>query len=1275
MVSLEEWERRLRLDLSRVDLIGELDLEPDQVKAIGRLLAQGIRRYGHRSAAIEQVARNYPATFAAFMVFQGGQSYHSASKGDFWPGICEELCLPYEPNTTLALGRTFESVCRRFGLPRNFSGHRYVGAILGHGGIPVRSLPDFFEHMLQPSVNKPDLAALSTPELIREWLTTSAQYHVDKPVLRFLEYGGKVAEDFVERCRQMARAWAEEGEAPAADELGLPATLVDAYQEWVTQSGLAQPATRSGLRLKKPIIVLDPWGLGVHVVLPEQQLPATQSLADSWWEVEANGTTEKIPVDARRVDMDLKTRLAQVPLSRPAALYRVRFYRRAEHADVELLREWTYDGVTSAQPFLAFNPQTGGLMPQPKRLLAQPLWILCPPDGTLQSDPPASSLIREKLPSLPWDWHAWHGYRLDLQGVNALKLSSSLGQVTIPVVESQSAPAAQLVNADQLDLLDESVPFYVGTPPTLRIYIANGAMPEGRLARWRLELNHEWEADPKCNLKAHLNELGDLVVWRDGYIELPLSHPQLLGASPVGQYRIRVRGPLGSSSDLRFRIASRLYLTGHEEIYLPQSDKGAPIAQLLVETDSQSRIEFLQHEPEFSLKELVCDEQTRCYEVLVPPQRADAPLRLVRQVRDGGSTYIPLRIPIRRLRWQLILQPEQIAQPAWQSDPLTINLAELEQSLSPHLLLELPVAAGSDVTAQLRFIGTADELIAEMEAPRPSGPARLRRFDLRSVRDALRLSPSPAIQVELQVGGLPTHGPLTLTILTIRRSIAIDRVNVTLLKRNDNAYVEIAWEPEIPLRWRQARFWSLTRPWTEPITVPIPDAARSKYTFPVETDALPAGRYLIEFLVSDPWLPETVPTCPQPGAPSIKDVVIGSLEERLAELEAAHQRGENGFACACESAFIWKMLGRPDRAMESLDCCWRDRHSASLSQLLALAREFRDLPGGKAFALKLYTAEQIRKVLSDYRNGRVPEATLAEYLGGLPPLAKLAPHAVQALLEAPDDRLRLAAAAHLIEGGSAKAIEVAMAWEASGQLSRRDLDDLLSRNLSLSLNYLTTYVSPEELVRLLHTADEEDVRLALAIEMVKRQRVEGVLAIAQLYARRAISTDQALSALRPNLDFAVRCLHEQEPGKGAGRLLAALLDAHPEALPVVQPGVWIKCNLGWARIDYIEAADGQRISWFPTHEVPKDVRFAVTFHPYSEAIRAIIDTKRREVSFQQLATIYQCTKCYQYIASRYERIIGEHDRRAHGGVQPSFTLLRIPVPLVGRLEFRYKPPR
>lgn len=1250
--ALDVWEQRLRPRMTTVDLIGELDLMPEEAQEIGRLIALLIHAYGPQEAT-RLIERRYPSAFAAYLVFQGGYSY---DRGDFWGGVCAGAGLPNEGNYTVAWGQAFERICRRFGLAREFAGHRYVGAILGHGGVPARSLPDFFEHMLHPSIARPELAAFTTPDLILEWLAGSAQYHVDKPILRFLEYGGKVAEDFVERCRRMAREQVEDGEVPSADEIGLSGSLVDAYHEWVNQSGLARASTRSGWRTKKPSIVLDPWGLSLHVVLPEQQIPPTQSLAESWWEIDADGTTDRISVDARRVDMDLKTRAAYATIQGPAREYRVRFYRQTESAHAELLREWKYDGLSATLPFLVFDPATGELMPQLKRLPARLLWILCPPGATLQSDPTSQSLIQERLPQLPWAWHTWRGYQLNLQGINTLKLSSSLGQSSIPIVEAQEGLTAELVNAAQLDSLEDLAPVFVGTPPALRIHMREEDSPRGHLECWRLELNHEWSADPERILRCRLSELNDLIIQQADIVEVPLAHPRLLGAAPVGQYRIRLRGPLGRSADLRFRIAPRLYLTGHEALYLPEPGKGAPVAHVLIETDPQSQIELLQSEPDFRLEELTCDEQSRCYQVAVPPDRADAPLRLVRHVATDRSAYIPLRIPIRRLRWLLILKPDQLAKPVWQSNPSAINLAELEQSVSPYLVLELPVPEDSRTDAQLRFLGVSDELIAELGAPRPTGPARLRRFDLRSVRDALRASQSPAVRVELKVVGLPEHNALALTVLTLRRSITIERANVGLRQVAPDQHLDVTWEPEIPLRNRHIHLWSQTRPWAEPLAFPIPDAAQRSHTFLIPAEAMPAGRYLVEFLVRDPWLPETAPFRPQPTAPNVASVMIGSLEERLIQLDTARRASGDMFSDACESAFLWQALGQTERAVANLRQCWECLNAASLPQMMALAREFQDQPTGKAFRIRLYRTEQIKEVLAAYRNGDLPESVAAEYLAGLPPLHKLAPEAGEVLLEAPDERIQLAAARHLIEQGKAEGMVAVLAWEEAGKLSEEGLNELMALNPRLAISCIQTRTEQivaelpsEQCAELAQETESDDLRLIALRCLIRRGEADGVKLTLALKARKIIDDSAAWQLLELRPELAAKVILSDPGWTAVQDMIQQFLTRHPDTVPAIHTGAWVKCKLGWGQIQSIRSVAGQLLHAVPEELAANGITLDVRLQLDDGFSDSTIQMGHTGATIRTGPKLYVCKKCRCCVAKSYQAIV-RHNRQEHGGV-------------------------
>lgn len=1270
MDKLFAWEKRLFPRIIAVDLIGELDLSLEETREIGRLIAAVIGSHGPQEAT-RLLAKRYSSAFAAYLVFQGGYSY---DHGDFWDGVCTEVGLPNEAKYTAAWGHAFEEICSNFGLTHTFAGHRYVGAILGHGGIPTLSLPDFFEHMLQPSISKPELAVLAAPDLIKEWLSGSAHYAVDKPILRFLEYGGKVAADFVERCQRMAWEYANEGEIPTADEVGLPAALVNAYRTWVNRPSHVLAITRTGLRLKKPGIALDPWGMGVHVVLPEEQIASTQSLASMWWEIDIDGNVDTVQVDARRVDMDLKTRATFAVIRKAASKYRVRLCRQLELGIPELLREWNYDGVEPTHPFLMFDPDTGILIQQPKRLPARALWILCPPNSQLKSDSASTSLIEEKFPQLPWEWQTWRGFQINLQGVSSFKLL--LGSIThsLPVIEIQEHPTAELVNASRLDGLADAVPLFIGSPPTLRMYAGDHDSTDFRPDRWRFELTHEWNAEPECSAKSNLSDLAGLIQRQNGFIELPLANSRFLGASPVGQYRIRLQGPLGRNADLRFRVTPRLSLTGHDNLYLPAPGKGPPQVQLHVTTDARGQIEPLEIDAGLLVEKQAGDARTQHFQVTVAPERVDAPLRLAYHTSPGQLVFVPLRVPIHRVRWTLILSPDQLAHPTWQSSPSSLNLAQLEQSESPFLMLELPVADNSSVAAQLCFFDIAGKVIAELPAPQPKGPGYLRRFDLRSVRDALRDSQSPAIRAELQIEGLPEHDLQALNVLTLKRNIEIERATADLRQINGEHHLEFTWTPEIRLRWRHIRLWPQTRPWVEPLSFAVPDAAHNLASFAVAADTVPPGRYLVEFAMFDPWVPVLTTDRPHPDATNVASVDIGSLEERLAQLGLRPYTNHEEFACACERVFLWQALGRHDQVSASLQECWTHLNIASLPQMMVMAREFEATPTGKAINIRLYHTDQIRKVISAYRSGELPDSLLASYFARLPPLTRLGPLAIEALLEAPDARHQLAAARHLIEHGDVTGIKAALVWEKSGQLSRQGLDELMSTNIPLAVNFIGSQLPPDECTRLLKTSENPEFQLAMARNLIRDKQSEGVAVVVGLHERRKILGAQVVETLSQDLRFAARILAEKPEDKATANILMELLDRYPNAIPIVRPGAWVGCSLGWAQIDQIVASDGKLVAAFAPDNIEPGLRLQVTFNPGPYAIKASIDTSNRLISLQGLSTVYQCAKCNQYIAARVNLVVSEHNRMAHGGLGPSYRPVQSPIPLSGRLGFRHKPP-
>lgn len=1076
MATLERWENSLELQLADVDLIGELDLTPEQTQELGVLIRRLFRSHGFQHAT-QVLQLSYPRSLAAFLVFQGIYGYN---EGDYWSAACDAAGIPTSPNYTAAWGQAFEQIVGKLGLSRPFAGHRYVGAILGHGGIPLGSLPDFFAQMLQPSVTKPEWAGLGTSELIEEWLASSAHYFVNKPVLRFLEYGGHVAEDFVERCRQMVSEYVADGAVPLAGEVGLRQAVIDSYQAWVESAGQTRTDQISGPRLRRPQMRLDPWSLGVYLHLPEQQISALEGQGRLRWEIQSGDHIRPVPVRVRRVDMYLKTEAVNFPLETPAPTYTAKLFA----ADDRLLEEWRLDGPSDRCPLMVFDPdrQAPITIGGSRLLRGQVLWVIAAPDVTLGTNPHSDQLVREQLPRLPWGWHDWHAIAMDLASACEFIWQDGTQRQALGVRAAEGLSMLGLVGGSQVEPLAEQTPLFVGEPPRLRIPWPGADKSDSALRRWRLELRNEWEAEPSRRVAFTLDELQAEMQWKDGAVEMILSAQRLLGPAPVGQFRIKVRGPLGMAQELRLRMAPRLGLTGHEQVALPDPQRGASPVELIVETDAGSELQLLQYEPSYGFELAVEDEEARYYCIEVPPDRTEAPLRLVHALELGRNVYLPIRVPIRRLRWMLVLDPADLARSNWLSHaPDPISLGQLEQSDFPYLIVELPAVDEPQIFVQLRFLTAAEDVIWEGSAQVSPGTSRFCRFDLRMALDSIRQSRSALSRARLVVQALPGHEEVRLLALSIRQGICVREVTAVPREAEDGLHLHLRWQPEIPLRGRYVRFWPQTCPWRDPVGIALPDDARQEHVAHLVAGVLSAGNYLAEFTVRDPWLPETKPERPLVSAENVTEVQVGDLEQRLAELVDGRDEASLSFDEHCERILLRQTLGDRPGVEHDLQSCYEHVHLASVQQLVTLIDGLEDgNPTVKAMRLNLYHAGRIEKILSDYHRSELSEENLRAYLARIHPAALKSIPSCRVLLQAPDDQLRLQAAAFLMGKCEPEAVRAIIAWAEEGMVSEADTLRLLDSNLAFTTRVLNEMPATPLVTRLWERLAEmrpEQVRL------------------------------------------------------------------------------------------------------------------------------------------------------------------------------------------------------
>lgn len=1237
--TLPEWEAYLAPQVRQVELLAEIAISEEDCLHLGRLLGGRLRSLG--PGEMDRTVRlRYPCTFAVYLVAQGSFGYLA---GDYWSQVCQVTGL--NRAYTSRWGQLFEEVLEMLRLPLfpDLGGRRYVDLILMHGGIPTYSLEDFFANMLRPAVTRDVYAGLSAEELIDEWLLrASGRYVTDKPVLRFLQFGGQIAEDFVERCRELAREYLTGGLVPTPEETGLPRRVVESFHTWAVEENGLDPAGHtdgegSGLRLRRPEIWLDPDGRSINLDLPPQQIPATYSQARLEWTVKADGQPlAAIPVNLQRAGYDLRTTPESLLLNRPAALYEVTLW-----LDGEPCRTWRYQGPDDDRPWLVFEAGRGTLLRRNPSLPAQSLWLLYPADTTLRLDGPATKLA--KCLPLPGGWAGFRGEAWDLSDANQVCLYRGEQAVfSVPVRADESGRRPHLVGGSPF--LDSGqgpgTPLYMGAPPSVRIPLVGRTDLVQELSRWRLFLHNCWAASPERELSLPLADLLPLLQQHNGVVELPLNAPELLGDRPAGTYVIRLRGPLGRDAELPLRIVPHLYVTGHEKLYLPDPQTGPPEIRLLLETGADSQVECREESAPCRAECLEQHDGQRLYELTVSPESVEASFTLVYAPPgpDQQAIRVPVRVPLRRVQWALIHDRDvaDVQRPAWTGQAIRQPFDALEQAAAPTLLVNLPEPSLAQqpelARLRLRLVDLDDrELQSQEIAPPGQGRSQgICRIELPAYLDTIRHTASPAVRFELtcqrldmashpgtydnrQNSELITENSLCLPILSLTRSMMVENVRVEMWEEGLATAVRVTWQEPVRLRHRRLRFWSLWRPWQPYHEETIPDEADGELCFKVLDPGFLFGRYRLEFLVVDPWSPPDVPTRPPGEAPNTAIVATVQPEDRLKQLERAVQVHDPQFHFFLEHAYIEFQTGGDPRADLSRCEQWFDR--ATVPQVLAmidLARQLGDRALLTRLQLKMFAAGQIQRLITEQTAGRIAPAHFKAYLDNLPRHSLLPLPACELLLAVPDEKVQLAALMRLLEQGQEAGLAQVLARVQDNRLSDTDAVNLLG--------------------------------------------------------------------LKP-LDAAAY-LKDRPDDPAAMRLLLRLSELKPELVastPIVRPGYWVRTVGGWARIERIEDLEtGRSLQYFNRSQA--GVRLKIRLRPRHDAIPAMLEIlpDRQRLIFQDVARLYRCTKDRRcaFITGDQELLVSAHNRFAHGGLSPQFTIEhKLQFLSITPAEYRIRAPR
>jgi hypothetical protein len=137
-----------------------------------------------------------------------------------------------------------------------------------------------------------------------------------------------------------------------------------------------------------------------------------------------------------------------------------------------------------------------------------------------------------------------------------------------------------------------------------------------------------------------------------------------------------------------------------------------------------------------------------------------------------------------------------------------------------------------------------------------------------------------ALLLQVQDSARGTWTPAAAPAVQVTAHFVADKIRLEEqeAKESDSRIITLHWEESLPLRGRAALFWSLSRPWSTPVRVDIPDSAAGAHTFDVPKHQFLPGRYRLELKVVDPWGSLSRGGRPKRGAAAAVDVWVGKQE-------------------------------------------------------------------------------------------------------------------------------------------------------------------------------------------------------------------------------------------------------------------------------------------------------------------------------------------------------------------------------------------------------------
>jgi len=657
---------------------------------------------------------------------------------------------------------------------------------------------------------------------------------VDEPVYRFLYYGGNSAEKWlISTIGFIIRGLTKET-SPEDITNGLPTRVVTWLRDWLNNvssndSRCLSPFRIGQERFTNPILMLNPvYGDFKLLIGPQRFLVYGEKVPEKvafHIITETDITSERI-IEVKtyrssyRKDI-IETSTTELHLSTIASSYKINFI-----VDDEIRRYWEISGMHDSSPYMVFSEE--GKKLDVREIPKQRLWFYVPLNYSFI---PAEPIIEETV--LPQRADDYQLLLIDLKDIDSLILEAPQGKRYSLVLQGLTVP---VINGGKIKdgISCDGIEIYEEAPDTMFI-----PMKEiNDLGKWEIVIKHGFQTVNE-RWSYRLNEL-DTVSFNaeDSRADILLNDSKLIGSNPVGWYFIRLRGPGRERYHFTIAVIPDLDYEFECPIYLPTLRNQQNIKLTVIVPE---KAEFNVFPP---AKIIEIEDDVR--EIEIRRQENFIAGELNMQLPDGANELLPIIFEIPKMKWRL-QDPTGNDYSKWYDQVEEIWFGDWQESKELNLQMRFPIKASKYVEVYLK---NREQIMSSTVRNSEA------QFNLLNFTDSLKDGTSMhTLGVKVYKSG---RKPMAKgDMVKIRCKWEVEKIRVNQHTHNNKRILQVKWDEKGRAKGRVLRLWRTWEPWITPLSWDIKDGV-NEITLKVEKDCVPAGRYLIQFEVEDPWASEIV---------------------------------------------------------------------------------------------------------------------------------------------------------------------------------------------------------------------------------------------------------------------------------------------------------------------------------------------------------------------------------------------------------------------------------